>query len=212
MSIQVKMYTELNQPISKEYVDFTMKNIELAGRTCYKSESKIHDDSATRFIKNILSLKHYSVVEHGMLSFRVICDRAVSHQWVRHRLKSYSQESQRYCCYTKKKFGGDIQFIRPIEMSEKSYEIFNEAVIAAESYYFNLIKNGEPPEIARCVLPNSTKTEFVVSANLRTWIEFLPKRLSKHAQADIRFLANQVLDIIDIHFPIIGDHIKTLVK
>ena len=88
-----------------------LKKIELCGRVCYKSEENITDESAKKFIGNILKSGHESVLEHEKISVRVICDRGVSHEIVRHRIASYSQESTRYCNYSKDKFNGELSFI-----------------------------------------------------------------------------------------------------
>lgn len=94
--------------------------IELAGRTCYKSESKITEDSAEKFVRNILKRGHEAVIEHGSVTVRFTCDRGVSHEIVRHRLASYCQESTCYCNYSKESFGGEISFIRPSTMAKGS--------------------------------------------------------------------------------------------
>ena len=90
--------------------------IELAGRTCYKSESKITEDSAEKFVRNILKRGHEAVIEHGSVTVRFTCDRGVSHEIVRHRLASYCQESTRYCNYSKDGFGGEITVIEPLSL------------------------------------------------------------------------------------------------
>lgn len=92
--------------------------IEQAGRTCYKSESKITEDSAEKFVRNILKRGHEAVIEHGVVTVRFICDRGVSHEIVRHRLASYCQESTRYCNYSKEQFGTEITVISPAWASE----------------------------------------------------------------------------------------------
>ena len=77
-----------------------LKNIELCGRVCYKSEDRITAESAAQFISMILKSGHESVLEHEKISVRVICDRGITHEIVRHRMASYSQESTRYCNYS----------------------------------------------------------------------------------------------------------------
>ena len=81
-----------------------LRAIEVAGRTCYKSEDKITDASAEKFVSTIVKSGHHSVIEHQSFSVRFICDRGVSHEIVRHRLASFSQESTRYCNYSKAPF------------------------------------------------------------------------------------------------------------
>ena len=106
--------------------DYILKQIELAGRTAYKSEDKITPDSAKVFVKMINGRGHLSVIEHQFVTVRIICDRGVSHEIVRHRLASYTQESTRYCNYTKGKFGSEITVIEPCFWSQgdEKYQIW----------------------------------------------------------------------------------------
>ena len=97
-----------------------MKKIERIGRVCYKSEGNITEDSAERFVKNLMNKNHESVLEHVNISVRVICDRGVSHEIVRHRIASYSQESTRYCNYSNDKFGNELTFIKPCFWENKN--------------------------------------------------------------------------------------------
>ena len=106
-------FCEILTPIDREEI---LAWIELAGRTCYKSEDKITEDSASQFVKKIIESGHHSVIEHINLSVKFICDRGVTHELVRHRLASYSQESTRYCNYSKGKFGSELTFIKPCWM------------------------------------------------------------------------------------------------
>ena len=94
-----------------------MQIIEKAGRVCYKSETKISNDSAESFIKNILKRGHESVIEHASASFRIITDRGITHEIVRHRIASFSQESTRYCNYSNAKFNNAISVIEPPELT-----------------------------------------------------------------------------------------------
>ena len=112
--------------------------IELAGRTCYKSESKITGDSAEKFVRNILKRGHEAVIEHGSVSVRFTCDRGVSHEIVRHRMASYCQESTRYCNYGKGKFGEEIAVIEPCFWPEGSdlYWAWKNACLISEQCYF----------------------------------------------------------------------------
>ena len=97
--------------LSSEPYDTMLRRIEAIGRVCYKSEDKIREDSAEAFIRGIIKRGHESVIEHGSISVRVICDRGVTHEIVRHRLASYSQESTRYCNYASDKFSNQISCI-----------------------------------------------------------------------------------------------------
>lgn len=94
--------------------DEILRKIEKIGRVCYKSEDKITGQSSERFVQNIIKSGHESVIEHEKISVRIICDRGVSHEIVRHRIASYSQESTRYCNYYKDKFGKELTVIKPL--------------------------------------------------------------------------------------------------
>ncbi len=128
--------------------------IELAGRTCYKSESKITEDSAEKFVRNILKRGHEAVIEHGSVTVRFTCDRGVSHEIVRHRLASYCQESTCYCNYSKESFGGEISFIRPSTMAKGSVAMpqWIAACKQAEFSYFAMLDYGCTPQEARSSL------------------------------------------------------------
>jgi thymidylate synthase (FAD) len=150
--------------------------IERAGRTCYKSEDKITAESAGKFVKMLLERGHESVIEHAHASFLVVCDRGVSHEFVRHRIFSYSQESTRYCDYCKAKFDGQISVVRPPLSKDGAEAIWRAANEFSEKSYFALRELGEPPEIARSVLMTDLKTELVGTANFREWRHFLRMR------------------------------------
>lgn len=159
--------------------------IELAGRTCYKSEDKITDDSASAFVSKIRSINHESVLEHGAITVRFTCDRGVSHELVRHRVASFSQESTRYCNYSKDKFGNEITVIRP-DLVGMAHTIWKVACEDAERNYFELIREGVKPQMARSVLPNSLKTEIVVTANPREWRHIFKLRCTEAAHPQMR--------------------------
>lgn len=159
------------------------QTIEYAGRVCYKSENKITEDSHKGFIARLMDSKHESVLEHGSISVHFVCDRGVSHELVRHRIASYSQESTRYCNYSKDKFDKEITVIKPCFFDEQSlaYEYWRQACERAEGAYFSLLQAGRSPQEARSVLPNSLKTELVVTANPREWLHMFRLRTAKEA-------------------------------
>jgi len=166
------------------------KTIEQIGRTCYKSEDKITEDSAGKFCRMLIRRGHEAMIEHASASFRFITDRGISHEIVRHRIASYAQESTRYCNYSKDKFQG-ITMIRPSGIFEDD-RAWIEACEKAEAEYLNLIQRGAKPEMARSVLPTCLKTEIVMTANLREWRHFIKMRLDSPAHPDVRVLAYQV--------------------
>jgi len=169
--------------------------IEKAGRTCYKSEDKITEDSASRFLDSIMKKGHLSVIEHFSVTVRFVIDRGVSHELVRHRLCAFSQESTRYCNYK-----GGVAFIippwvslMPGEYTERDLSSVTGmshqwvlAMIWAEHFYKLLIDNKWSPQQARSVLPNSLKTEIVTTANLREWKHIFSLRCSKAAHPQMQ--------------------------
>lgn len=189
-----------------------MRTIERAGRTCYKSEHKISDGSAEKFISNILKLGHESVIEHEKITVRFICDRGVTHELVRHRIASYSQESTRYCNYSNDKFGNELTFIKPCFWDENTedgkakMEVWAEALKDIEKQYFKLIEMGAKPEEARSILPNSLKTEIVVTMNIREWRHYFRLRTSERAHPQIREVSNMLLAELKEKLPVLfGD-------
>lgn len=186
-----------------------LKQIELYGRVCYKSENRITEDSAREFVSNILKSGHESVIEHEKVSVRIICDRGVSHEIVRHRIASYSQESTRYCNYSKEKFGNELIFIEPCfwEHDSIEYLIWKDAMGYAEQTYLKLIAAGATPQEARSVLPNSLKTEIIVTMNLREWRHFLKLRTSLKAHPQMREIAIHILQSFKSQIPVIFDDI-----
>lgn len=165
-----------------------LKRIELAGRTCYKSENRITKVSAADFVKRIIDSGHHSVIEHVNITVRFICDRGVTHELVRHRLASYSQESTRYANYSKEKFGREITVIKPLFWKEDSeeYPEWLSAMEQAEKSYMRLIDLDASPEQARSVLPNSLKTEIVITCNIREWRHIFRLRCSRSAHPQMR--------------------------
>ena len=194
----------------KDY-DEIIKKIEKIGRVCYKSESNISDGSAERFITNILKRGHESVIENEAITVRMICDRGITHEIVRHRIASYSQESTRYCNYAGDKFGNEITVIDIAngfeydlnkETDLKKYEAWMRAMKNAEKSYFEMLALGATPQEARSVLPNSLKTEIVMTMNLRAWRNFFRLRCDHHAHPQMREVANIALQIFKEKLPI----------
>lgn len=160
---------------TKEYLTMQCKHIERIGRTCYKSESRITDDSYETFVKQLIKSKHTAMIEHGSFSVKFIVDRGVSHELVRHRIASFAQESTRYCNYGKKR---GITFIKPLFFEESSpeYCAWKDSCAKAEATYLDMLQKGVSPQEARSVLPNSVKTEIVVTMNFRQWRHFFDLR------------------------------------
>lgn len=189
-----------------------LKFIEKCGRTCYKSEDKITKDSAKGFVKRILDNGHHSVIEHISMTVKFICDRGVTHELVRHRLVAYSQESTRYCNYSKGKFGGELTFIKPCfwkeDYSNFFYRCWKSACHSAEKNYLDFVKSDNiKPEQARSVLPNSLKTEIVTTANLREWRHIFTLRTSKAAHPQMREIMVPLLKEVKSRVPVLFDDI-----
>lgn len=254
------------------------KMIELAGRTCYKSEDKITENSAKEFVDRMIKLGHGAMLEHGTVYLRIreevngnmppamlywrhladrtysrinykieadrpykgnygvlyittnmrvlvenerlddlqyqcepteyhdkritakfICDRGVSHEFVRHRVFSFAQESTRYCNYSKDKFNNEITFIKPTWWHElgtthkQDFEIFLEH---CEEQYLEFMDQGWKPQQARQLLPNATKTELVMTGFDSDWEGFFKLRCSGAAHPDAQKLANELKELL----------------
>ena len=198
----IKPSYEIMTKINREEI---LKTLEMTGRTCYKSEDKITEESASKFVKVLIKSGHEAMIEHYSLTMKIICDRGVTHEIVRHRLFSYAQESTRYCNYTNDKFGKEITVIYPcfLEGKEGSFMWNNwyNAMIQTESSYLSMIDNGATPQEARSVLPNSLKTEVFQTMNLREWRHFLKLRTSKKAHPQMRELVIPLLREFQSEFP-----------
>ena len=192
----IKSSVELVNPMSyKEALNIT----ELATRVCYKSEDKMKEGSAEKLIKGIIRSKHFGCLEHVNLTDRFICDRAATHQLVRHRLMSFNQKSQRYCRED------SLEVIMPSGLSvvdTETLRIWADSCMEAEWAYSNLISAGVKPETARSVLPNCTATEIYATANIREWRHFFEMRCDKTAQEDIRSLALSLLCQMFEQYPV----------
>ncbi len=182
--------------------------IDTAGRVCYRSEPK-HGQEA-RFIKKIVCAGHESVIEHISVTAKIVCDRGVSHELVRHRLASYSQESTRYANYAKARFGRQITVVRPPfwKKTDPKYTAWHWAMGACENQYLELLDRGAKPEEARGVLPNSLATTVVVSANIREWRHIFRLRLSSRAHPQIRQVMLMGLEQMEQLYPALFDDIR----
>lgn len=209
-----------------------LEAIELAGRTCYKSEPTGSYENTKKFVEKIIKNGHESVLEHQSFTVRFICDRGVSHEIVRHRIASYSQESTRYCNYSSEKFGKEITVIQPswfkhdwtdegianetdeqheARTAEGFYDefIWHRSIKEAEVCYFALLEKGWFPQQARSVLPNSLKTEIVVTMNLRAWRHFFKLRTAKGAHPQMKELTIPLLAEMKERLPVVFDDIYT---
>lgn len=186
------------------------KELEKAARTCYKSEDRITDDSYRKMLRDIVDSEHESVIEHEKITVRIVCDRGVSHEAVRHRLASFSQESTRYCNYAKDKFGNEVTFIRPLFRDPGSEPYWRAAMEEAEKAYFVLINRGCNPGEARSVLPHSVKTELVMTANIREWRHILRLRTSPRAHPQMRQIMVPFLRHLRERIPLLFEDIEVV--
>lgn len=188
-----------------------LRKIEEIGRTCYKSDAKSDLLRTYKFLNDLIVRGHESVLEHSMITVRFICDRGVSHELVRHRLASFTQESTRYCNYSKDKFGSEITVIKPYFFDEKekqpAFEAWKAACEASEKAYFELLSYGSSAQEARSVLPNSLKTEIIVTANIREWRKILKLRAAKNAHPQMRELMRPLLKDFYCTIPIVFNDI-----
>ena len=197
--------------------------IEKAGRTCYKSEHRIDEGSAKTFTKMLMDRGHEAMVEHASISYHFTCDRGVTHEMVRHRIFSFAQESTRYCNYK-----GGVSFIIPswMDVPAGDYEIqwdgkdgscgnvpeMDEpgsrwfwSMATSERDYQLLSKDGWKPQQSRSILPNSLKTEIVVTGNFREWRHFFKLRCAKASHPQMREVAFMALEDIRKRVPVLFD-------
>jgi thymidylate synthase (FAD) len=184
--------------------------VELAGRTAYKSEEKITSDSAEKFVRMIRDRKHDSVLEHISASVKFICDRGVTHEIVRHRLAGYTQESTRYCNYGLGKFGNEITVIEPLffKGDDVKMGLWKQAMEQCEAQYLALINAGASAQEARSVLPNSLKTEIVMTANIREWRHFFRLRTASTAHPQMREVTIPLLADFKVKLPVFFEDIE----
>ncbi|MBD3185665.1 FAD-dependent thymidylate synthase [Candidatus Bathyarchaeota archaeon] len=187
-----------------------LKQVERAGRSCYKSEDHITRDSHLKFARMLVNRQHFSVIEHCSVSVRIISNRGLTHELVRHRIASYSQESTRYCNYRKGKFGNQITVIDQSKHFKDAAQVkaWKHAMEDAEKHYMGLIEAGTPAEIARGVLPIDVKTEIVITANLREWRHIFTLRCSPAAHPNIRHVMGELLNEFKSRIPVIFDDIN----
>ena len=219
----IKAGYEILTPISEGGIE-ELQRIERAARVCYKSEDRITPDgeSAKKMVAMLIKNGHEAMIEHSSLSVLFTCDRGVSHEIVRHRLASFGQESTRYVNYANDKFGNQISVIDIADGmsndskvskldSESTLSVYTEwlhAMKDAQSHYLKMIKLGATPQIARSVLPTSTKTNIIVTANYREWRHFFKLRTAETAHPQMREIAIPLCRELKEKIPIVFDDIE----
>jgi thymidylate synthase (FAD) len=162
--------------------------------------------SSHKFVQKLRDRGHHAMIEFGDIIVKLITNRGVTHELVRHRLCSFAQESTRYVNYK-----GRMEFIKPVwwnDSTDRQKELWAEGVRCTEVVYRNLIKEGWRPEQAREVLPNSLKTEIVTKANIREWRHIFNLRCNKKSHPQIRTLFLSLLKELKEKIPIVFDDIK----
>lgn len=186
-----------------------LKRLERYARVCYKSEDKLSAEGSERFIASKIKLGHESIIEHEKITVMFITDRGVTHELVRHRIAAYSQESTRYCNYANQRFGEEITVIEPyFYLGTENYQRWQEAGLYAEKAYLELLAAGSSPQEARSILPNSLKTEIVVTFNMREWRHFFALRCDKAAHPQMRQVAIPLLLLFKERLPGLFDDIS----
>jgi len=175
------------------------QEIELAGRTCYRSEDKITNESAVKFVEMICASGHESVLEHASASIQITTDRGITHEIVRHRIGcSFSQESSRYVGYHKKL---GLLVVEPLDISPLTRQIWLDQMQDAANCYERLIAEGWKPQQARDVLPTCTAAQIRFTATFRAWKHFIKLRSSKAAHPKIQVLTGLISDILHRECP-----------
>lgn len=220
----IKASYEILTPISEGGIK-ELQHIEKIGRVCYKSEDRITEDgeSAKKFVGMLIKNGHEAMIEHSSLSVKFTVDRGVSHELVRHRIASFAQESTRYCNYSRDKFGGACNFIdieHGMKLDNKMKNMPDDAISAvmsewinamedAEYHYMKMLNLGATPQIARSVLPNSTKTEITITANYREWRNFFKLRVPNTVHPQMREVTIPLLNDLKSKIPVIFDDIDS---
>lgn len=206
IGIGVNMVKVIKSSYEIEKIDGRQMLMRLArnGAVCYKHEDHIETlEDAMNFIRRRIQDGHESVIEHEKITVKVICDRGVTHEIVRHRLGSYSQESTRYCNYGDDRFGKEITVIdikKHLGGTEEGamayYQLWEKHMEECERVYNEMVNVlGIKPQFARSILPNSLKTEIVVTYNLREWRHFFKLRaVNKRAHPQLREITIPMLE------------------
>lgn len=181
-----------------------LKTIEMAARTCYKSEDKITEGSAEKLVSRLVKSGHHAMIEFFDITVKFIHSRGFTHELVRHRMCSFAQESTRYCNYSNERFGKQITIILPYWFNAVSADVQQEYIHVMnidEAMYFKLIESGLPAQAARGVLPNDLKTEIVIKANVREWRHIFALRAAEGAHPDMRRIMVPLLNEFQLRWP-----------
>lgn len=184
-----------------------LRRIEYYARVSHRSEDGITPDSYDRFIRSVV-LQHgdMSVIEHEKVTVEALVDRGITHEWVRHRIGSYTQESTRFVNYAKK--GGEANVVQPAFDSDDDLRIWQHAMAASESAYMQLLDRGIKPQIARSVFPTGLASKIICTFNLRTWRHFFIMRTCKEAHPQMKQVTLPLLRQFKMTIPILFEDIE----
>lgn len=195
-----------------------LRKIEWIGRISHRSEEARTATSWERFIPSVV-MGHgdWSIVEHASATVDTIVDRGITHEWVRHRLFSFTQESTRFVNYDKKM---PASFVEPPDLTDdahrapngeatelSTYQIWCHVIDTSESAYKSLIRRGVKPQIARSVFPNALASRIVTTGNLRNWRHFFIMRTTKEAHPQMREVSIPLLREFQAKIPLLFDDI-----
>ena len=203
----IKPYAEIMWLSDRNAGIQLLRKIEYCARVSHRSEEAMTDSSWHRFLTAVV-LQHgdWSVTEHGTVTVDAIVDRGVTHEWVRHRLGAYTQESTRFCNYGK---SGEIKAIVPFEIVPDGEELRSwiRSISDAELEYLRLLKAGYTPQIARSVLPNALASRLITTFNLRQWRHFFLMRTCKEAHPQMKEVTIPLLVQFKERIPLLYDDI-----
>jgi thymidylate synthase (FAD) len=190
-----------------------VRAVEHCGRIAYMTWDKEAPGSAEKFVQMIVKLGHESVLEHKSVTAILLCDRATAQQITRHRIASFTMQSQRYCNFASDRFEGEVTFVDPEfyhKEKDAAHAVWLDHVKKCEEVYMSLVKAGCPAEDARSVLPNSAACAIAVTANLREWRHIFKLRTEAHAQHNIRHLMEDLLNRFVTKLPCVFSDIATV--
>lgn len=187
-----------------------LRKIEWCGRISHRSEEAQTETSWEKFIQAVV-IGHgdWSIVEHASATVDFMVDRGITHEIVRHRLFSFTQESTRFVNYEKKM---PPNFVMPEVITDNLQDIWQQAITNCENMYRVLIKAGVTPQIARSVFPNALASRLIVTGNLRNWRHFFIMRTTKEAHPQMREVTIPLLEEFKAKIPILFDDIEPLAK
>lgn len=202
----IEPYAKMIDVSTREDGVALLKKIEWCGRISHRSEDAQTETSWERFIQSVvLSHGDWSIVEHASVTVDAVIDRGITHEWVRHRIGAYTQESTRFVNYEKKM---PPKFIQP-DMGDNRgcYEAWSNVMLTCELNYKELLKYGVTPQIARSVFPNALASRLVTTYNLRNWRHFFLMRTSRESHPQMRQVTIPLLTEFQEKIPLLYDDI-----